>query len=96
MLLNNPTKGKLDPHWAGPWVVLQCDDPTTVRLKMGTGEQMAHIYHVCLLLEENKDADVSAQWSPPLFSSGNDANDLDSPSASNDSRGLPDPLMLTN
>ena len=32
VLLNNPTKGKLDPRWTGPWVVKQYDNSTTVRL----------------------------------------------------------------
>jgi len=40
LLLDNPTKGKLDPCRTGPWVVLQCNDPTSVRLKMGTRRQM--------------------------------------------------------
>ena len=46
--------------------MLQCNDPTTVRLKMGPREQTVHINRVCSLLEE--DADVSAQWSPPSYS----------------------------
>ena len=66
VLLDNPTKGKLDPCWTGPWVVLHCNDPTTVQLKMGSRKQTVHINQVCPLLEEDKDADASAQWSPPF------------------------------
>ena len=82
MLLDNPTKGKLDPRWTGPWVVFQCNDPTTVRLKMGTRRQTVHINREHPLLEEDKDADVSTQWS-------NYDNDYsDSHRTSNDSQCL--------
>ena len=33
VLLNNPTKGKLDPRWTGPWVVQWYENSTTLRLK---------------------------------------------------------------
>ena len=33
VLLSNPTKGKLDPRWTGPWVVEQYDNSTTVKLR---------------------------------------------------------------
>ena len=89
VLLNNPTKDKLDPRWTGPWVVLQCNDPTMVRLKMGTRTQTVHINRVRPLLEEDKDADVSAQWSPPLFNNDYDNDDSDSHTTSNDSQCLP-------
>jgi len=34
---------------------------------MGTRRQTIYINRMCPLLEEDKDADVSAQWSPPLL-----------------------------
>ena len=46
VLVDNPTKGKLDPCWMGPWVVLQCDNPTIVQLRMGTKRQTVHINQV--------------------------------------------------
>ena len=33
VLLNNPTKGKLNPRWTGPWVVQRYENSTTLRLK---------------------------------------------------------------
>ena len=33
VLLNNPTKGKLNPRWTGPWVVQRYEKLTTLRLK---------------------------------------------------------------
>ena len=67
VLLDNPTKGKLDHCRTGPWVVLHCNVPTSVRLKMGTGRQTFHIDFVHLLLEEDKNADVSAHWESTPF-----------------------------
>jgi len=77
--------GKLDPRWTGPWVVLRCDDPTTVQLKMGTKMQEVHINRVRPLLEEDKDADVSAHWSPPLFNGDDSEFSLESTSTSDES-----------
>ena len=72
VLLDNPTKGKLDPCWTGPWIVIQHKDPTTVLLKMGSRKQTVHINRVRPLLEENKETNISPQWSPPLFHSNLD------------------------
>ena len=30
VLLNNPTKGKLDPRWTGPWIVREWKGPLNV------------------------------------------------------------------
>ena len=89
VLLGNPTKGKLDPRWTGPWVVLQCIDPTTVKLKMGSRKQTVHINRVRPFLEEDKDTIVSTQWSPPLFNNDNDENNLELTRESPDSSSLP-------
>ena len=89
VLLGNPTKGKLNPCWTGPWVVLQCIDPTTVKLKMGSRKQTVHINRVRPFLEEGKDTIVSTQWSPPLFNNDNDENNLELTRESPDSSSLP-------
>ena len=67
VLLNNPTKGKLDPRWTGPWVVQQYENSTTLRLKKGEKEQVVHINRVRPLLEEDTENTEVAGWSPPLF-----------------------------
>ena len=43
ILLNNPTKGKLDPRQNGSWVVQRYENSTTLRLKKGEKEQVVHI-----------------------------------------------------
>ena len=67
VLLSNPTKGKLDPRWTGPWVVEQCDNSTTVKLKKDNKKQVVHINRVRPLLEEDNENTSIAEWSPPLF-----------------------------
>ena len=68
VLLNNPTKGKLDPRWTGPWIVTALQGSTTVLLKMGSTERAVHINRVRpLLTEEGVDHRVLPDWSPPLF-----------------------------
>ena len=53
---------------------------------MGTSRRQAvHINRVHPLLEEDKDADASAHWSPPLFSNDNSEYSLESTSASDES-----------
>ena len=67
VLLNNPTKGKLDPRWTGPWVVQRYENLTTLKLKKGEKKQVVHINRVQPLLEENTENTEVAGWSPPLF-----------------------------
>ena len=67
VLLSNPTKGKLDPRWTGPWVVEQYDNSTTVKLKKDNKKQVVHINRVRPLLEEDNENTSIAEWSPPLF-----------------------------
>ena len=43
VLLNDPTKGKLDSRWIGLWVVEEFKEPSTVRIKMGTSACVVHI-----------------------------------------------------
>ena len=42
VLLDDPSKGKLDPRWTGPWVVEEFKEPSTVKIRMGTS---AHVVH---------------------------------------------------
>ena len=68
VLLNNPTKGKLDPRWTGPWTIRDLKGPTSVVLSMGTTERTVHINRVRpLLTEEREDQEALAAWAPPLF-----------------------------
>ena len=70
VLLENPSKGKLDPRWTGPWIVIALRGPSTVLLKMGITERAVHINHVCPLLTDefkNQTEPVAADWTPPLF-----------------------------
>jgi len=43
VLVTNPVRGKLDPQWTGPWIVVKQIDATSVKIKMGTREQIIHI-----------------------------------------------------
>ena len=42
VLLSNPSCGKLDPRWSGPWTVTELKDPTSVTIKMGRSEKTVH------------------------------------------------------
>ena len=46
VLLNNPSKRKLSPHWTGPWTVLRMKGPTSVELNMGASNRIVHVNHV--------------------------------------------------
>lgn len=67
MLLSNATRGKLDPQWAGPWLVQSYHNPTTLRIKKGNREQVVHINHIRVFLEEDTDSSHSLAWNHPLF-----------------------------
>ena len=43
VLLDDPTKGKLDPRWTGPWVVEEFKEPSTVKIRIGTSTCVLHI-----------------------------------------------------
>ena len=66
VLIDNPTRGKLDAHWTGPWIVIQ-QNTTTVKVRMGTKEQVVHINRVRPLLQEDTSGEESQTWTPPLF-----------------------------
>lgn len=68
VLLNKPSRGKLDPHWTGPWVITGLKGPSTVLLKVGTTERAVHINRVRpLLTEDDCHQTVLSSWTPPLF-----------------------------
>ena len=67
VLLDNPTKGKLDPRWTGPWTVRALRGPSTVQLRMGTMERAVHINRVRPLLtdsSEDRTEPVAADCEP--------------------------------
>lgn len=69
VLLNNPTRGKLDPRWTGPWTITALKGPSTIVLKLGSTERAVHINRVRpLLAEDTAGSPVLTDWSPPLFS----------------------------
>ena len=43
VLLDDPTRGKLDPRWTGPWDVEEVREPSTVKIKMGSSTRVVHI-----------------------------------------------------
>ena len=58
-------RGKLDPHWTGPWGVVSIKGPLTLELQMGSTKQIVHVNLVRPLLVG--DADRSSplgRWSP--------------------------------
>ena len=80
MLLSNATRGKLDPWWTGPWVVLECHGPTTLRIQKDGKEQVVHVNRVRPFLEEDMNPLLSSTLNPPLFQ-----NDFDDPFQNDDS-----------
>ena len=43
VLLDDPTKGKLDPRWTDPWEVEEFKEPSTVKIRMGTSTRTIYI-----------------------------------------------------
>ncbi len=96
VLLNNPTKGKLDPRWTGPWSVTGLKGPSSVSLKLGASERTVHINRVRPLLSEEDEAhEPVTAWFPPLFDHETapssepecPTGDVPTPSPLNDSMG---------
>ena len=68
VLLDDPARGKLDPHWTGPWEVISVKEPLTLELQMGSAKRVVHINRVRPLLIGDADRFSSCgRWSPPLF-----------------------------
>ena len=66
VLVDNPTRGKLDAHWTGPWIVIK-QEATSVKVKMGTKEQVVHINRIHPLLQKNTLEEGHYNWITPLF-----------------------------
>ena len=68
VLLDDPTKGKLDPHWTGPWEVEEIKSSCTVKIKMGNNTRVVHINRTRPLLQgEIDEAPKDETWNPPNF-----------------------------
>ena len=44
--LDNPTRGKLDPHWTGPWNIISIKGPLTLELQMRSTKLIVHVNRV--------------------------------------------------
>ena len=66
VLVDNPTRGKLDAHWTGLWTVIQ-QDSTSVKIKMGAKEQVVHVNLIRPLLQKDTSEPRFQNWTPPLF-----------------------------
>ena len=55
VLLSNPSCGKLDPQWTGPWTVTELKGPTNVTIKMVTSERIVHTNRLRPLLEPSSE-----------------------------------------
>ena len=68
VFLDDPTRGKLDPRWTGPWEVICVKGPLTLELKMGSSRRVVHVNRVRPILAGHADTSASCgSWSPPLF-----------------------------
>lgn len=68
VLLDDPARGKLDPHWTGPWEVISVKGPLTLELQMGPTKRIVHVNRVRPLLVGDVDkSSPPRRWSPPLF-----------------------------
>ena len=76
VLLDDPTKGKLDPRWTGPWLVEEIKEPSTVKIRKGNSTCVVHINRIRPLLQGKvDDTPVDRAWNPPYFhhSDGSDS-----------------------
>ena len=75
VLLEDPTRGKLDPRWTGPWEVEEFREPSTVKIKRGNSTRVVHINRTRLLLQgEIDEAPLSKTWNPPCFNYSEDSS----------------------
>ena len=93
VLLDNPSAGKLDPRWSGPWIVKELRGPSSVLLLKGGSEKLVHMNRVRpLLTSESEGPGVTSGWSPPMFNHVNDPStitDVQSGDPSNFDEGSP-------
>ena len=65
VLLDDPSRGKLDPHRTRPWEVTGVKGPLTLELQMGSAKRIAHVNRVTPLLIGDADRFSSlSRWSP--------------------------------
>ena len=43
VLLDDPAKGKLDPHWTGSWEVISVKGPLTLELQIGSTKRIVYV-----------------------------------------------------
>ena len=68
VLLDDPTKGKLDHRWTGHGVGEEFKAPSTVKIRMGTSTRGVHINRTRPFLQgEIDDTPVVKAWNPPNF-----------------------------
>ena len=66
VLLDDPARGKLDPHWTGPWKVISVKGPLTLELQMGSAKRIVHVNRVRPILTGDVDrSSPCGRWSPP-------------------------------
>ena len=65
ILLNNVTKGKLDPQWTGPYVVTELKGSLTVLLRISTMVRAVHINRVHP--DRSEGSDRVHELDSPLF-----------------------------
>ena len=93
VLLDNPSAGKLDPRWSGPWIVKELRGPSSLLLLKGGSEKLVHMNRVRpLLTSKSEGPGVTSAWSPPMFNHVNDPStitDVRSDDPSNFDEGSP-------
>jgi len=94
VFVNNPTHQKLDAQWTGPWIVLKTIDATSVKVKMGTREQVVHINRIFPLLQEDTSTNESQRWTPPIFTHTEPSGD-DEVASDNSGVTTDDPPLTT-
>ena len=70
VLLDNPTKGKLDPRWTEPWIVREWKGPLNAKIRMNNQQRVVHVNRVRPLLRPDPRTESSVpeeQWCPSLF-----------------------------
>ena len=68
VLLDNPARGKLDPHRTGSWEVISIKGPLTLELQMGPTRCIVHVNRVRPLLVGDADRFIPLRrLSSPLF-----------------------------
>jgi len=68
VFLDDPTRGKLDPRWSGPWEIISVKGPLTLELRVGSSKRVVHVNRVRPLLTGDVDNSAPRESSsPPPF-----------------------------